>query len=70
MLKTAHAAQWVLVYVGGSPVQEEHQPCSIQLLPFGGPLGPVFPDSNSPELVAEALQSWVFADIQDNELMA
>lgn len=34
------------------------------------PLGPVFPDSNSPELVAEALQSWVLADIPDNELMA
>lgn len=41
-----------------------------ELLPFGSPLGPVFPDSNSPELVAEALQSWVLADIQDNELMA
>lgn len=42
----------------------------LEVLPFGGPLGPVFPDSDSPELVAEALQDWVLADIQDNEFMA
>lgn len=54
LLKTAHAAQWVLVYVEGSPVQGEHQPYSPQKSFLWWAPGTCF--FHSPELEAEASQ--------------